>query len=383
MRYTMPALLVFLLGALAHAGAGDIAKMNPLIVPGKSIGGIHLGSGPDPEGEAFMDRLGDPDGSDGALGGQASNVWYLGAHPGDKGRPFHRPGELGVYSVEDMGQNTYAHRGPVTTKNIFVSSPRFHTAGGIAPGSALKAIRAQFPGLRPDYAFYTEDNSPVQTRWPMFGEMEFYIDSKQGIAFSIRKSDDVCVEITVVPAGAKGTYHYPPLESWDYTLCQYPESLGNDIKPGMSATVALALLGKPDEKHNVRASAAGGEAVVWRWRLPVQNKHERPGLSILFQKLPGGMTAEQIQVSSAAFTLNGISIYPGSEWKDAGKKYRYTKLDGLKNDGIDVYGDLNAGFFFEVRQADSTCASITMLPPRDARAYMEALKNNPPPLRQK
>jgi hypothetical protein len=228
---------------------------NTLIVPGESIGGIFLGSGTEGRGEERA--LGEPAGSDAALGGQGSNEWYLGTHPGDKGLPFHRPGEIGANTQTDVEHDSAEHPGKVTCTKLYTTSPRFATAEGIAPGSTLEAIRAKFPDIQPDYAYYTDNKGPPPvTIWPGYGEMEFQLDRKQGIAFAVRKSDGVCIEIDIVPRGTAGTYHYPPLAALDYTIDDVEGCLG-DIKLGMTSAKLLSLLGKPDEERKA-GSVAGG-----------------------------------------------------------------------------------------------------------------------------
>ncbi len=67
---------------------------------------------------------------------------------------------------------------------------------GIAPGNTIDAIRAKYPGIQPTL-------TEAVTLWPSFGVVEFFQDTKLGIAFAIRKKDNVCIQIMVTPAGAR------------------------------------------------------------------------------------------------------------------------------------------------------------------------------------
>jgi hypothetical protein len=153
MHSKTPALLLLFLGAISLAGAAP--KENTLIVPGRSIGDIALGLN---TGKVYRDR-GEPDGSDAAMGGKAVEWWFIGEHRGDKGRPFNRSGEIGFFSFKDMEHDSAKTPGTVTISGIFVTSPKFATAEGIAPGSTLHAIRARFPW---DFTWTTgaESDSP-------------------------------------------------------------------------------------------------------------------------------------------------------------------------------------------------------------------------------
>src|ERR1700677_511042 len=300
---------VFFAAVVLSAAPDKVPKTDTLIIPGESIGGIKLGDSAQSEKE--LKKLGDPDGGDSAMGGKATEEWFLGEKRGEKGRQFHRPGEIGVNTLRDMENDSAAHQGKEAITNIYVTSQRFATAEGIAPGSTLDAIRAKFPEIEPD------DASGVQeaTLWPMYGEVQFYIEKKQGIVFAIRKSNGECVQIAVIPKGTGATYHYPPMASNDYVIDDIYGTVGDingtagNIKLGMTGAKLVSLLGKPDEKHD----ASGGE--MWRWRVPAQGKFELPALCIYLRKLPdGGLGAEQIRLSSPAFALTD-KIFPGCPLK--------------------------------------------------------------------
>src|SRR6202453_5311824 len=84
---------VIFAAVVLSAAPDKAAKTDMLIVPGEGIGGIKLGDSAQSEKE--LKKLGDPDGGDSAMGGRATEEWFLGEKRGDKGRQFHRLGEIG------------------------------------------------------------------------------------------------------------------------------------------------------------------------------------------------------------------------------------------------------------------------------------------------
>ena len=348
-------ILLLAIGAASHAIAAaktpDNSPTNTLIVPGERIGGILLGSDSGP----LERKLGNADYSEGVMGGKGFESWYLGTKHGDKGRPFHRPDEIGITFLRDMEHDSSEHPGKAAITQIYVTSPRFATAEGIAPGSTLEAIRAKFPGIQPEQGEISI--------FPMYGEMQFFMDAKQGIAFEVRKSDGVCIQVSVVPREGSGmkeffTWGYT-LAAQDYVIDDINGTVG-DIKLGMTGAKLLALLGKPDEKRDVTTTAGG---VLWRWRVPAQRPLELPALCVYLRKLPdGSLIVEQIRLSSRAFALTD-KIFPGCPLKDALEATgNISKLDSYKEISVDIYGDLRAGLLFDVRQGDSVCTAITIFP---------------------
>lgn len=361
MHSKTPALLLVFLGAISLAKAADETSNantpNTLIVPGKSIGEILLGT--NAATDNAVKALGKDDGGRGGV--DDAQEWYLGAHRGDKGRPFHRPDEIGIHTFTDTDKRSIV---PVIVQ-IYTTSPRFHTADGIAPGSTLGAIRKKYPRIQPDDGSHNDnDDFPYAFPyyWPCHGRMSFYIDAGQGIVFSIRGSDGVCVEIDVVRPGARRVIHYPPLAAEDYVIKNFDLDgrTGSDIVLGMTDSKLLALLGNPGEKDET------GYGSVWRWRLPAQGRHEPPGLNIFLWQLPDGtLIADQIELTSPAFVLDDTMIHPGSPLKDvlAGKSPGISKLAGPQIDETwkapDVYGD--SDLLFDIR--NSVCTSISIVPP--------------------
>ncbi len=335
-----------------------------LIVSGKRIGPFLVGV---PSGHA-EELLGEPVSSDGAMGGRGSESWYLGAIRGDKGRPFHRPPDLTEYSLEDMATDWAGHPGKVTSTGYFTTSPSFHTADGISVGSTLDEVRAKYPGIGTD--------PEVTGYWPLYGNVECFMDDKEGIGFAIRKSDGRCIEIGVVPRGGDWYAWGLPGVAGDYWIDASEDSVG-DIKLGMTRAQILSLLGEPDKRDSV----LDGE--VWSWRVPAQNKDEPPGLAIYFHKLSNGTSvAEQIGFSSPAFVPNsGNPVHVGctlAEIKAAGGNL--VKMDSNSRLKFDAYADYNMGLIYDVRQPDSKCVAITLFssPTRLDNEIFQALSTKLP-----
>lgn len=348
MHYKIPAVLLLFLGTISIACAAP--KENTLIIPGESIGAIKLGADATKVGK----EKGDPAYSDAGMG-KVVESWFLGAKHGDKGRMFHRPDEIGLraHFNEDASKHVVSQ--------IEVTSPKYMTAEGIAPGSTLDAIRAKFPDIQPD------DSSDIKF-WPLYGAMQFFKDTKRGIAFAVRKSDSVCIQVCVMPPAGDGFFLWIyPAAAQDYVVDDVNGRVG-PAELGATGTKILSLLGKPDEKRDV------ANGVVWRWRIPPQHGAELPALCIYLQKLPdGSLVAQQIRVSSPAFALTD-KIFPGCALKDAMEATpNIKKIDSEDAQHIDIYGDLRAGVLFDVRQHDSICPAITIFTPLlDVHADMSA-----------
>ncbi len=346
LRALLPALLAAAFACHCVAETPASPSKN-LIVPGKSIGDIKLGA----DAAKVERELGKPDYSEGAMGGKGLESWRIGLRHGEPGRPFQNPGEIALTLLKDMEHDSAAHPSPYLVTQIQTTSPRFATADGIAPGAALDAIRAKYPDIEP----VKPDAGEI---WPSFGAMEFFQDTKLGIAFAVRKRDAVCIQIIVKPAGDDSLRAYYPSAAQEYVIDDVTGSVG-DIRLGMTAAKLAALLGKPDEKRDV---ADYGQA--WRWRLPSQRKMEVPALCVYLRKLPdGALIADQIRVSSPEFMLTD-KIFPGCPLKDAlAATPHIAKLDSYDDERVDIYGDLRAGLLFEVRQTDSICTAIAVFPP--------------------
>lgn len=343
-------LLAITFAASCFAQNTKSSAAKTLIVPGESVGAIKLGADAAKVGK----EKGDPAYSDAGMG-KVVESWFLGAKRGDKGRPFHRPDEIGLRAHFNENGSKYL------ISQVEVTSPQYATAEGIAPGSTLDAIRAKFPDIQPD------DSSGVKF-WPLYGQVQFFKDTKRGIAFAIRKSDSVCIQVSVMPAaGDEFFLWFYPAAALDYVVDDVNAAVG-EIRLGATGPKLLALLGKPDEKRDV------ANGVLWRWRIPSQRATELPALCVYLQKLPdGSLAAQQIRVSSPAFALTD-KIFPGCALKEAQEATpRVVKIDSEDGQHTDIYGDLRAGVLFDIRQHDSTCAAITIFPPLlDVHADMSA-----------
>jgi hypothetical protein len=96
-----------------------------LIVPGESLGSVHLG-----DGEARLKHLGTSDGGDAALG----HYWsYYNSPSGHH--------TLRVYTVRNEGGLD------VIVKQVWTNSPVFHTQSGARVGDSLSEIRRLFPRI--------------------------------------------------------------------------------------------------------------------------------------------------------------------------------------------------------------------------------------------
>lgn len=333
------ALVFCLLAPLSVLIAGDTPKSGTLIVPGQGIGNIALGA----DALKAERELGKPDSSDAGMG-KVVESWWLGSKRGDKGRMFHRPDEIGLRAHFNEDGSKYL------ISQVEVTSPKYATAEGIAPGATLDAIRAKFPDIQPD-------DSPEVKFWPLYGAMQFFKDTKRGIAFAVRKSDGVCIQVSVMPPGDSEYFQwFYPAAAQDYVVDDLNGTVGG-IELGMTDAKLLALLGKPDEKRD----EAGG--ALWRWRVPPQPPLEQADLCVYLRKLPdGAFIAAQVRVSSRAFALTD-KIFPGCPLRDALQATpNVKKIDTDERQHTDIYADLRAGLMFDIRQRDSVCAAITIFP---------------------
>lgn len=341
-KFKIAALTFSVFTLLPLAQGADSSKNVTLIVPGESIGILKLGDRTDASDKA----LGEPDYGDMAMG-KGVSIWYLGAKKGDKGHQFHRPDELGCWIHRDDEGHHYL----ITQAQV--TSPKYHTAGGIAPGSSLVAIMAAYPDVK-----LSGDQDDAKS-WPPYGPVEIQEDTKAGIAFVIRKSDSVCIEVIVKEKGVEGVRNPEPAACWDYSMINFEGSVG-DVKLGMTAKELVAILGEPDDKGGAYIGS------LWRWRLPSQAADESPAFCVYLTQLPKqAMVASQIRVSSPFFNFSGVS--PGCAVTDLWKLSRngpawIEEFAPSKGKTTDVYADLTAGSLFEVDRDTGKCIAITIIP---------------------
>lgn len=168
-----PALLLLPLSLAASFAALPLLSAAPaadtfLIVPGHRIGQTRLGL----SGDKALITL--PTASDASMGGNLDEVWqaksghtlYIHTHRNDMDDPP-KPG--------------------CTVTEIRVTAPRFRTAGGLAPGSTLAAIRQEYP---------------KGTLSAVAGN--FYSVSQSGVAFEFAgppKPNTPCLAVSVFSPG--------------------------------------------------------------------------------------------------------------------------------------------------------------------------------------
>jgi len=128
--------LIFTLVLLAALPAALFANTDPfLVVPGRSLGRLHLGL----RGGADIKRLPHPDGGYTAKRGVYHAAWKSKASPDT----------LAVTGL-DRSRLDPARPG-LEIDEIRATSPQFHTLSGLAPGATLAQIKRQYPKghLRP------------------------------------------------------------------------------------------------------------------------------------------------------------------------------------------------------------------------------------------
>jgi hypothetical protein len=345
--------VLFFATVLPASAKADAAT---LIVPGKSIGELVLG----PVKSQGYYRGKEPDETtDAAMGGKWGVWWYLGAQPGDKGRPFHRPDGIGAL-----------HRGVPESAfwEVFVTSARFRTADGVGPGSTLAAILQKYSGAKSGESLdQYGDAVDASQYWPYHGEVEFYDDKADGIGFAIRKRNGVCVEVAVIdPANDQGEFFRwsRPASVEDYEVTAengftgYPQI--GELVIGMSQPKIIALLGQPEETRQGNREASW----LW-WRVPGQPEGEPPGLGIFIRKLPSGdRVVLGMEVTSSQFALEDDGeVHPGCLLKqihDAAAQ-NPTRLGFEQGGSLQIYGDMSGGLLlYQIRSSDLTCATISV-----------------------
>lgn len=170
---TRTALVLATLGALAALPLAAQAD-GTLIVPGRSIGQTRLGR----HGDQDLRKLPRPDAGDAAAGRQ-DMVW-VSKHEG------RAPQTLYIHAVRNGALDVKPERG-VTIEDIRVTSPTYHTAGGIHPGSARAEVRRRFPHAR-----------------SVDGKKNELDDARRGIGFEFASAAPSarCIAISVHPRGS-------------------------------------------------------------------------------------------------------------------------------------------------------------------------------------
>ncbi len=152
--------------------AEAIAAAN-VIIPGESIGQTHLGS----NGDLYLKKLPKPDATDVGMS-QFRGVWVS-----KKGS---RTDTLYIHTVRNGALNVQPLSGS-TIDDIRVTSPWYHTSGGISTGSTKAQILRSFPNAR-----------------QVNGNPNIYDDAKKGIAFEFAQNANAqspCIAIMVHPSG--------------------------------------------------------------------------------------------------------------------------------------------------------------------------------------
>jgi hypothetical protein len=144
-------LLAFLLTSQALA----LPPPAQLVVPGRSLGSLHLGA----DIATSLPHLGPADYSDAAMQ-KAWATWYGQGHP---------PAQLDVYTALVPGRD--AHK---TVQVVRATSTYFRLANGLRNGSTLTQIRAAYGRL------------PLATTYRLpAGPRYLYDDVQRGIAFEL------------------------------------------------------------------------------------------------------------------------------------------------------------------------------------------------------
>lgn len=151
----------------APAASNDL-----LILPGRSVGRLHLGH----DGAASLARMSNPDASDAGMS-QTRQVWV------SKGTPHYT---LYIHTTSNGALDVRPLHG-VTINEIRVTSPLFHTRSGLARGATLSVIKNRFNHLTRESMGEGSHRSFL------------YEDNRDGIAFEFRKDAPSarCISISV------------------------------------------------------------------------------------------------------------------------------------------------------------------------------------------
>ena len=136
---------IFALVLFVALPAASVAKTDPfLVVPGRSLGRIHLGQ----RGGADMKRLPRPDGSYTSKRGVYHAAW--------KSKT-----SSDTLALTGLDRSYLAPARPgLEINEIRATSPQFHTAGGLAPGATLAEIKRRYPKGRLRPAISGSANGP-------------------------------------------------------------------------------------------------------------------------------------------------------------------------------------------------------------------------------
>jgi hypothetical protein len=143
-----------------------------LIVPGRSLGRIHIGE----EAEPAMRRLGTADTGEGAAG-HSWATWFGHSDRTGRGRS-----EIDLYTTLAEGS-----AGRKVVRIVRATSPSFHTRDGVSTRSDLARIRNAFPHIRRIAAYRPDPGGPV---------IVLYDDTRRGIAFEVMQDDGICFRMT-------------------------------------------------------------------------------------------------------------------------------------------------------------------------------------------
>lgn len=170
----------------ATAASEDTSLSTPLnekgsptdwqIIPGERIGNTALGDDP----ENLLQRLGQPDASDAAMG-KAWLVWS------SQALPTHTLAVFTTYADSTMLRKAI--------RQIRVTSPRFETLEGLQTGSTLAQIKGVF-----------REGSLNQT-----GPVPRYDAAREGISFELEGNgaDAACTAVLVYPHGGNPVAYLP------------------------------------------------------------------------------------------------------------------------------------------------------------------------------
>jgi hypothetical protein len=177
-RQVAPVAFVCLVSFLIGTAPARAVSADRLIVPGRGVGKLRLG----PDGVANLQRLRRSDFGDVGMS-QTRQVWVSKSKRHDT---------LYLHTVSNGALDVHPIRG-VTIDRVRVSSPWFHTRGGLSVGSTLAQARRRYPDLR------------REPQRDVTGATVLYDVPRKGIAFEFRQAAPTahCIGITVYTPGNK------------------------------------------------------------------------------------------------------------------------------------------------------------------------------------
>jgi hypothetical protein len=152
-------------------GNAQYAEGSASIAPGIGVGQMRIGERQDDVHRV----LGTPKLSDAAMGGRLLEIWRSG--PAFDGRRQNGTEELEIYFRREGSDLS----GPLTARQIRVTSPFFRTASGISVRSSFAEVSQEFSGLSID-----EEVTYVLNGGRSEKEIEMFVDRPRGIAFEFR-----------------------------------------------------------------------------------------------------------------------------------------------------------------------------------------------------